>query len=125
MDALFEYLLRALVYGLRVIMRWPSVISAGQWLLANATVTTPPRSSEGIACRTVEIVYAFRVKDELYTGLHEEPFLSTESLTDYIERFGEGRHVIVRVKPGNPEVSVVREEDQGALSQSQLERLTS
>jgi hypothetical protein len=113
------------VYALRVITRWPRVVASGHWLLANATVTAPPRSSEGIGCPTAEIVYAFRVKGELYTGLHEEPFMSTESLTDYVERFAEGRSIVVRFNPDNPEVSVVCEDDQGALSHSQLEQLTS
>jgi hypothetical protein len=124
MDALFEYLLKALVYALRVIIRWPKVAGSGQWPLANATVTAPPRSSEGLGCPTVEIVYSYRVKGELYTGLHEEPFLSTGALTTYVERFGEGRHIVIRVKLGNPEVSVVCERDQGTLFQSQPEQLT-
>jgi uncharacterized protein DUF3592 len=119
MDALFEYLLKALVYAVRVTMHWPKIAGSGQWPLTNATVTAPPRISEGLGCPTAEIVYSFRVNGELYTGLHEEAFLSTDSMTDYIERFTEGRHVVVLVKPNNPEVSVVCEEDQGALSQNQ------
>jgi hypothetical protein len=68
----------------------------------------------------VEIVYAYRFEGELYTGIHEEPFLLADSLTDYVERFAEGRSVVVRVKPGNPEVSVVCEGDQGAVTREQL-----
>ena len=125
MDALFEYLLKALVYALRVVIHWPRVVGSGRWLLANATVTAPPTSFSGIGCVRVEIVYSYRVNGELYTGLHEELFLSTGLLADYVERFGEGRRIVVRVKPGNAGVSVVCVEDQGALSQSQLEQLTS
>jgi len=33
----------------------------------------------------VEIVYSYRVQDELYTGIHEEHFLATDSLTDYVD----------------------------------------
>jgi hypothetical protein len=73
----------------------------------------------------VEIAYSFRFKGELYTGLHEEPFLLGDSVADYVERFAEGRSAVVRVKPGNPEVSVLCEDDQGALSPSQVEQLTS
>jgi hypothetical protein len=125
MDALFEYLLKALAYALRVVIRWPRVVGSSQWLLANATVTAPPTSLSGIGCPRVETVYSYRVKGELYTGLHEEPFLSTDSLADYVERFAEGRSIVIRFKPGSPEVSVVCEDDQGALSQSQPEQLTS
>jgi len=125
MDALFEYLLKAVVYALRAIMRRLRVWGSGQWALANATVTAPPASSSGFGCPRVEIVYSYRFKGELYTGIHEEPFLLAGSLTDYVERFAEGRTIVVRVKPGNPEVSLVCEDDQGALSQSQLAQLTS
>ena len=124
MDALFEYLLKALVYAFNAIVHWLRICGSGKWPLANATVTAPPISSHGIGCPSVEIVYCYRVKGELYTGVHEEPFLSAGSLTDYVERFGEGKSLVVRVKPDDPEVSVVREADQGALNQSQREQLT-
>jgi hypothetical protein len=124
MDALFEYLLQATLYSFNALVHWLRVCGTSRWPLANATVTAPPTSLSGIGCPGVEIVYSFRVKGELYTGIHEEPFLSTDSLADYVERFGEGRRIVVRVKPGNPEVSAVCEDDQGALFQSQLEQLT-
>jgi hypothetical protein len=125
MDALFEYLLKAVAYAFSALVHWVRVCGTGQWPFINATVTAPPTRSSGLGCPRVEIVYSYRFKGELYTGIHEEPFLSTDSLADYVERFGEGRSIVVRVKPGNPEVSVVCEHDQGALSQSQLEQLTS
>jgi hypothetical protein len=125
MDALFEYLLKAIVYTLRSIMHRLRIYGSGRWLLANATVTAPPLGSHGLICPAVEIVYSYRFKGELYTGIHEETFLSTDSLTDYVERFVEGKSIVVRVEPGNPELSVVCEDDQGALSQSQLGQLAS
>ncbi len=125
MDALFEYLLKAIGYALRAVVRWPRVWGCDKWPLANATVTAPPTRSSGIGCPVVQIIYSFRFKGELYTGLHEEPFFLADSVIDYVERFSEGRSMVVRVKPDEPEVSVVCEEDQGALSQSQLEQLTS
>jgi hypothetical protein len=125
MDALFEYLLKAIAYALRSVMSWPRLWGCRKWPLANATVTAPPASSSGLGCPAVEIAYSFRFKGELYTGLHEEPFLLGDSVADYVERFAEGRSAVVRVKPGNPEVSVLCEDDQGALSPSQVEQLTS
>jgi Protein of unknown function (DUF3592) len=116
MDALLEYLLKAIVYAFHAAARWLRVCGSREWPSENATVTAPPTSSSGVGCPTVEIVYSYRLKGELYTGIHEEPFLLTDSLTDYVERFGEGNSVVVRVKPGNPETSVVREGDQGALT---------
>ncbi len=116
MDFLFVYLLKAMVYTLRTMMHSLKIWGSGHWHLANATVTAPPVGSHWLGCPAVEIVYSYRFKGELYTGIHEEPFLSTDSLTDYVERFGEGKSIVVRVKPGDPELSVVCEDDQGALS---------
>jgi hypothetical protein len=124
-DALFEYLLKAIMYAFNATARWLRACGSSRWPLANATVTAPPISSPRFGCPRVEIVYSYRFKGELYTGIHEESFLLTDSLTDHIERFGEGRSLVVRVKPGDPEVSIVCESDQGALTQSQREQLTS
>ena len=93
----------------------------------NATITAPPVSSPRFGCPIVEIVYSYRFEGELYAGIHEESFLLAESMTDYVERLGEGKSPGVRVKPGNPEILVVCESDQGALPvrQFQPEPLTS
>jgi hypothetical protein len=125
MDALFEYLLKAIAYAFDVLVHALRVSGSGRWPLANATVTAPPLDSSGFGCPHVEIVYSYRVKGELYAGIHTESFFSTDSVTEYVERFAEARSVVVRVKPGNPEVSVVREDDQGTLTQFQHEQLTS
>jgi hypothetical protein len=63
----------------------------------------------------VEVVYSYRLNGELYPGIHEEPFLLADSLAEYLERFGAGRSLVVRVKANAPEVSVVREGDQNKL----------
>jgi Protein of unknown function (DUF3592) len=125
MDALFEFILKSIVWTFKAFVCELKASGTSRWSLANATVTAPPISSSGIVCPTVEIVYSYRVQGELYTGFHEESFLLSDTAVDYVDRFGEGRNLVVRVKPDNPEVSVVRERDQGALTQSQLEQLTS
>ena len=52
-----------------------------------------------------------RFQGELYTGLHQEPSFGGVG-AGFMRRFAEGRRFIVRVKPGEPEVSVMREGDQ-------------
>ena len=125
MDTILDPTFKAIAYAFSAIVHWLRVCGSGKWPLANATVTAQPIGSSGLGCPTVEIVYSYRFKGELYNGIHEEPFLLTDSLTDYVERFGEGKSVIVRVRPSEPEVSVVCEDDQGALTQSQLAQMTS
>lgn len=96
---------------------WSSGGSA-KWALVEAIVTADPTKSSGYGGTSVEIVYSYRFQGELYTGLHEEPcFLSA---SEYMERFSKGRTFVVRVKPDEPEVSVVREEDQADGIQQRL-----
>jgi hypothetical protein len=125
MDTLLESLLKAIAYALNAAMHSVRVGTSLQWPLAIATVTAPPTSSSGFGRPSVEIIYSYRLDGELYTGIHEEVFLLARSVAEYLERFGEGRNIVVRVKPDNPEVSIVCEGDQGALIQSQREQLTS
>ena len=47
----------------------------------NATITAPPVGSPRFSCPSVEIVYSYRFEGELYTGIHEESFLSAEAMT--------------------------------------------
>lgn len=114
MDLIIEHLIKAIFYAFKRALLWLGACRSSPWPLASGTVTATPTSSEELGCPTVEIVYSYRVKGELYTGLHEEPFVSTDALTDYVERLGRGKSIVVRVKPDNPEVSVVCERDQGA-----------
>jgi hypothetical protein len=125
MEALLDYLLKAIAYAFKAIVHSLRVWGSGRWPFANAIVTAPPASSSGFGCPSVEIAYSYRFKGELYTGVHEEPFLWADSSTAYVERFGVGRSFVVRVRPDNPEVSVMCEGDQGVPIQSQREQLTS
>lgn len=124
MEPLFDYLLKAIACTFYAGLHWLRACHTGQWPLASATVTAPPATSSGLICPNAEIVYSYRVDGELYTGIHEEPFLMSDSSTAYVERFGEGRNLMVRVRPGNPEVSIVCEADQGPLPTSS-EQVTS
>lgn len=125
MEPLFDYLLKVIAYRFNAGVHGLRVCGAGDWPLANATITAPPTSSLGLGCPKAEIVYSYRIDGELYTGIHEESFLMADWLAAYVERFREGRSLVVRVKPGSPGVSSVCEADQGALVQSQREQLTS
>ncbi|MGO8797217.1 MAG: DUF3592 domain-containing protein [Candidatus Sulfotelmatobacter sp.] len=84
------------------------------WPLAEGTVTAPPRAKFRLGRQSIELVYSYRFQGELYTGDHEQSFVLGRSLPDYVKRFGKGSRLAVRVKPEDPEVSVVRNEDQGA-----------
>ena len=84
------------------------------WPLAEGTVTAPPRGKFHLGRQSIEIVYSYRFQGELYTGSHEQSFVFGRSLPDYVNRFGKGSRLVARVKPEDPEVSLVCKEDQGA-----------
>jgi hypothetical protein len=111
-EAVLEYILRAILYLFKTIVRSISTIGSNKWSCAEADVTAAPTASHGPGCPTVEVVYSYRFEGELYTGLHEEAFLLGDSQADYMARFSNGRNFVVRVKPGEPEISIVRDRDQ-------------
>jgi hypothetical protein len=115
LEALFDYAIKAIVFCFKLLTMSARAWGTARWHRTEATITAPPANSSGASSLSVEIVYAYRSHGELYTGIHEEPFFQARSLKDYVERFGEGRSVVVRVKPSDAGVSVVCESDQGSL----------
>jgi len=95
---------------------------SGSWPTANATVTADPASFHGFGGGVVEVVYSYRFEGEPYTGLHEEPVFGGSDI-EHIERFPKGRSFVVRVKPTDPEVSVVGDGDQTDGIRKRLERM--
>ena len=110
-EAIIEYILRAIVFSFRTLIHWLKSIGTGKWAYAEATVTAQPAASHSFA-PSVEIIYSYRFEGELYTGLHEQSFFLSQSMADYTARFSNGRKFVVRVKPNEPDVSTVRDEDQ-------------
>ena len=74
--------------------------------VVTATVTDSNYRRGGFGCDVAEIYYAYYVKGEPFTGTHEKPFTSHNSGDDYLRHFHAGINLTVRVKPGDPSVSV-------------------
>ncbi len=56
-----------------------------------------------------EVSYIYRVDGEPFLGTKKEPFIFHSSGEEYISHFVTGKELTVRVKPGDPMVSVVNE----------------
>lgn len=99
LDVVIEYLVRVIT---RAIKRRRS----RGWPTTKATVVRSdcPKTS---SCDLAEVVYLYRFKDERYSGTDKKPFLSQTSAKDYISHYPPGTEFNVRVKPEDPEVSVV------------------
>ena len=104
-------LTRLAIFLFQVSRLWLSAIRSHKWPRVEATVTADPAGFRAFARYTVEVPYTYRFQGELYTGLHEEPSFGGVGAA-FMRRFAEGKRFIVRVKPGEPEVSVMREGDQ-------------
>lgn len=99
------------VYLFKVVVFWFRSRGSVSWPSVTATVTAAYYNpSGGLGCDTAEIAYSYRLGDESYTGMYERPFLAG-SAKDYVARFSVGNKLTVHVKPGNPDMSVVRDED--------------
>ena len=99
LDIIVEYLIR--VTG-RAIKRYRS----RGWPTVRATVSSsecPKRSG----CNLAEVIYLYCVNGERYSGTNKKPFLSHDSAEEYIRHFAPGTEFTVRVKPDDPEVSIV------------------
>jgi hypothetical protein len=104
---------------LRMVARRLRARRSIDWRETTATVV-------GASCRTTlflprpvaEIVYTYRIDGGFYGGVDEKPFFSESPAKQYADQFNRGGNLVVRVKPGQPEVSIVRDEDQVRPSQS-------
>jgi hypothetical protein len=59
-----------------------------------------------------EVIYSFSHHGQYLSGKHQKPFLSYDSAKQYVAGFPKDTRITVRVNPGNPKISIVRDEDQ-------------
>ena len=121
MDRIFQGLIQLVVYVWRLGWTGLTALGSGQWLRVEAIVTADPVRIEGVGGIVVEFPYSYRFEGELYSGLHEEPCLFSES--EFMERFAKGIRFVVRVKPSAPEISLVRQRDQAAGVLKEFDRI--
>ena len=103
-DVLIVFLVKALIQMVRS-------QRAKSWPIVKGEVTTAQERIGAIGCMVVELTYNYRLNGELFTGSHVEPFLLGDSARNYLEQCQPGSELIVRVRPGRPESSFVRDRD--------------
>lgn len=106
LDVIVEYLYRVIVRVIRT-------RGIAHWRTVEATVNGSACPSATYGCHVAEVCYEFRLDGEPYTGIDEKPFIFHDSCESYAERFSPGVEIVIRLKPGDPSVSYVREVDQG------------
>jgi hypothetical protein len=103
-DIYVEFIFRAVVLLFRT-------HRAKSWPVVQAEVTATHHRPGGYGCDVVDVTYQYRVEEELHTGMHEKPFLWDSTAQEYMEQHSPGRALLVRVRPGASEVSIVRDHD--------------
>lgn len=98
----------------RVVMRMVRIFRSGSWQTVPGEVTDSTYQSASYGCDVAEICYKYRVDGELYTGMYVKPFISSMRGKDYVARLPVGTELVLRIKPGEPSVSVM--EKQGLVS---------
>ena len=58
-EKVFEYLLKALLFSFRTIVRWPKRVGANEWSCVEGIVTEQPTASSLLG-GIVEVVYSYR-----------------------------------------------------------------
>lgn len=96
---LLEYLFRLTAFAIRrrISQTWP---------LTQATVTGVPVPKSGYN-HVVELDYQYKVEGKRFAGKSKIPFVFRINAEICAKQFVTGKELTIRVKPGDPSVSVV------------------
>jgi len=97
-------------------MRSLRFLGASKWPQTTATVVAPPIVDSDVFSPNVEIIYTYRIDGELYNSSHREPLLLEDSVKEYTDRVPQGTEIVVRVKPGRPDITIIKDKDQWSES---------
>jgi hypothetical protein len=99
-------------YLIRIVILMIKARGSKAWPVEKGTVTGSRCDPAVYGGPVAEITYTYTHKGEYFSGMHREPFILRDSAEEYVTRFPAGGDLIVRIKPGEPEVSIVRDRDQ-------------
>jgi len=94
---------------IRTVVRFVKLRQSEAWPVEKGTLlgaTCPPSVYGG---PVAEFSYTYIHDGEYYSGIYRKAFILRSSAEDYVGRFPIGAQIPVRVKPTQPEISVVVE----------------
>lgn len=112
-DIIVEFLVR-------VVMRMVRIFRSRSWPTISGQVTESTYQKAGYGCDVAEISYKYRVNGELYTGMYEKPFIANVHGEDYVGSLPAGTELVLRIKPGEPTISVM--DKRGSVSPAPANR---
>jgi len=103
-DIIIEYLFRVTLRGVRL-------LRSRNWPATQAKVMSAACPQALYGCTVANIDYEYTVDGVSYAESFEKPFFTLDSGVVYAQQFVKGAEFSVRVKPGDPAISVATPQD--------------
>ena len=91
---------------IRTVIRFVKLRSSEAWPVENGTISSATCPT-GYGGPVAELGYMYIHKGEYYSGVHTKAFMLKSSAEDYVSKIHIGAQIAVRVKPPDPETSVI------------------
>jgi hypothetical protein len=96
-------------YLVRTLVRFIKMRQSEGWPVEKGTISSAICPLASYGGPVAELGYTYIHKGEYYSGVHTKAFVLKSSAEDYVGHIVVGAEIPVRVKPAQPEVSVVVE----------------
>ena len=92
---------------IRTVVRFVKIRSSRTWPVEKDTISSTTYPTAAYGGPVAELGYTYIHKGEYYSGMHRKSFMLRSSAEDYVSHIVIGSQIAVRVKPSQPETSVV------------------
>jgi hypothetical protein len=92
---------------IRTVVRFVKIRSSKAWAVEKGTISSATCPTAVYGGPVAEVGYTYIHKGEYYAGIHRKAFMLRGSAEDYVSQTVIGSQIAVRVKPTQPETSVV------------------
>ena len=92
---------------IRTVTRLVKLRSSEEWPVEKGTISAATCPAAVYGGPVAELVYTYIHKGEYYSGLYRKAFMLKSSAENYVSKVVIGSQIAVRVKPADPETSVV------------------
>jgi hypothetical protein len=97
----------------RIVTRSVRARKTKEWRAISAVISSAAFQGEAYIPRPVALIaYTYHFEGGSYLGVDEKPFFFESSAKAYAAQFKRGCPLIIRVKPGEPETSIVLDKDE-------------
>ena len=92
---------------IRIVIRFVKLRRSEAWPVENGTISAATCPAATYGGPVAELGYTYIHNGEYYSGVHKKAFMLKSSAEGYVSKIHIGSQIPVRVKPTDPETSVV------------------